>query len=276
MSAARSYLYVPGDRPERLAKAFTRYADHLIVDLEDAVALDAKDRALRSVLEWLDVVPPRHAPLWIRVNCGERGREEIRQLAVHPAIDGFCLPKTETAAEVEEVDLLLSETIGRGRREVGLAPLLESATSIVNVHSIAAAPRVRMLHIGEIDLAADLGITVGPTSDELLYVRSLVVIASRHAKLLAPPAPVSAQIDDEEAFRESTSQLKALGFVGRACIHPRQVAVVNDVFTPTSDEIAWAKGIIDVAAESAGAFRGHDGTMVDEAVIHRARKITSH
>lgn len=132
-------------------------------------------------------------------------------MAAHPAVDGFCLPKTEMAAQVEEVDRLLSD-VGR---DIWLAPLLESATSIVNVHSISNAPRVRMLHIGELDLAADLDATVGPGGDELLYVRSLVVIASRHANLLAPPAPVSAQIDDGNAVRASTRHLKALGFVGR-------------------------------------------------------------
>lgn len=271
MATVRSYLYVPGDRPERLAKALTRNADHLIVDLEDAVAAAAKDAALQTVFDWLETVPEKHAPLWVRVNSGERGREELRRLAAHSAVDGFCLPKTEAAAEIEEIDRML----GDAGRDIWLAPLLESATSIVNIHSIAAAPRVRMLHIGEIDLAADLGITVGPAGEELLYVRSLVVVASRHAKLLAPPAPVSALIDDEDAFRTSTRQLKALGFVGRACIHPRQVDVANDVFTPTSEELARARWIIDVAAGSVGAFRGQDGTMVDEAVIRRAREIMS-
>lgn len=247
MAAVRSYLYVPGDRPERLAKAFSRSADHLIVDLEDAVAVAAKDSALQTVFDRLETVPEKHAPVWVRINSGERGREELRRLAAHPAVDGFCLPKTETTAEVEEIDRML----GDAGRDIWLAPLLESATSIVDIHSIAAAPRVRMLHIGEIDLAADLGLAIGSGDDELLYVRSLVVIASSHAKLLAPPAPVSTQIDDEDAFRASTRHLQALGFVGRACIHPRQVAVANDVFTSgqrnwrgRDGSSTWPRGVL--------------------------------
>lgn len=277
MQAARSYLYVPGDRPERLEKAFLRGADQLIVDLEDAVAPSAKDFAVETVLGWLGSLPVRHAPVWVRVNSGERGREEIRCLATESSIAGFCLPKSETAEEVREADRLISEAMARSGsgapREIWLAPLLESAVAVVNVQEIAAAPRVRMLHIGEVDLAADLGVSAGVTGDEFLYVRSRVVIASRAAGLWAPPAPVSVQIDDAEAFRASTERLKAMGFVGRACIHPSQVAVANEVFTATQDEIAWARAILAQVDGTAGAFRGEDGSMVDEAVVRRARDI---
>ena len=278
MCAARSYLYVPGDRPDRLEKAFLRKADQLIVDLEDAVAPDAKDYAVETVVDWLNTLPGMHAPIWVRVNTGERGLHEMRRLVKDAAIAGFCLPKTETAEDVRAADRLITETLtgfgGVTPREVWLAPLLESAVSIVNVHEIAAAPRVRMLHIGEVDLAADLGVTTGIEGDELHHVRSLVVIASRAAKLCAPPAPVSVQIDDEGAFRSSTERLKAMGFVGRACIHPSQVAIANEVFTATPEEVAWARGIMDQVVENAGAFRGADGTMVDEAVARRAREIS--
>jgi citrate lyase subunit beta/citryl-CoA lyase len=172
---------------------------------------------------------------------------------------------------------LISEAVARSGsgapREIWLAPLLESAVSVVNVQEIAAAPRVRMLHIGEVDLAADLGVSAGINGDEFLYVRSLVVIASRAAKLCAPPAPVSVLIDDDEAFRTSTEQLKAMGFAGRACIHPGQVAIANAVFTATKDEISWAKSVLAQVGDNAGAFRGEDGSMVDEAVVRRAREI---
>ncbi len=277
MPAARSYLYVPGDRPDRLEKAFLRKADQLIVDLEDAVAPAAKDYAVETVLNWLNTLPGKHAPVWVRVNCGERGLDEVRHLVAHASVAGFCLPKTETAEELRAADRVITKTLagsGKGTpREVWLAPLLESALSIVNVHEIAAAPRVRMLHIGEVDLAADLGVTAGIEGGEFHYVRSLVVIASRAAKLWAPPAPVSVEIADGEAFRASTKQLKAMGFVGRACIHPDQVTIANDVFTATPHEVAWARAIIAQVGANAGAFRGDDGSMVDEAVARRAREI---
>jgi len=268
--APRSYLYVPGDRPDRLAKAFTRGADALIVDLEDAVPEQAKERALQDVLGWLDTVEAAAAPVWVRVNSGDRREEEVRLLAAHPRVHGLCLPKTGSAAEVEDVARLLQGT----GRSVGLAPLIESALGVVHVHAIAAAPAVRLLHLGEVDLAADLGLTPGPAGDELLLVRSLIVVASRAAGLGAPPAPVSTRIDDPEEFRSSTQALAALGFVGRACVHPRQVAVANDLFGPDSGEQVWAQAVLEAAGAAAhGAFRADDGTMVDEAVLRRARKI---
>ena len=273
MRPPRSYLYVPGDRPDRLAKAFTRGADALIVDLEDAVPVEAKERALQDVLSWLDTVAAAAVPVWVRVNSGERREEEVLRLAAHPRVHGLCLPKTESAAEVEDVDRLLQ----RAGRPIGLAPLIESAVGVVNVHAIAAAPGVQLLHLGEVDLAADLGLTPGPGGEELLLVRSLIVVASRAARLGAPPAPVSTRVDDPEDFRSSTQALAALGFVGRACIHPRQVAVANHLFDPDPVEQAWARAVLGAAERSGqGAFRADDGTMVDEAVLRRARGILGH
>lgn len=270
MIAPRSYLYVPGDRPDRLARAFTRGADALIVDLEDAVPVDAKEQALRNVLSWLDTVDGSGAPVWIRVNSGDRQEEEVLRLAGHPGVHGVCLPKSESAADVAEVNRMLRAT----GRDLGIAPLVETARGVVNVHAIATAPGVRLLHLGELDLAADLGVSPGPAGEELLLVRSTLVLASTAAGLAPPPAPVCSRIDDDDAFRSSTRALAALGFVGRACIHPRQVAVANDVFTPDADEQAWAEAVLDAAgAAGHGALRAADGSMVDEAILRRARKV---
>jgi citrate lyase subunit beta/citryl-CoA lyase len=176
MCAARSYLYVPGDRPDRLEGAFLRKADQLIVDLEDAVAPAAKDYAAETVLAWLSTLTGKHAPVWVRVNRGERGQDEMRRLVAHASVTVFCLPKTETAEDLLAANQLINETLAgpwSGKpREIWLAPLLESAESVINVHEIASAPRVRMLHIGEVDLAADLGVTAGINGDEFHYVRS--------------------------------------------------------------------------------------------------------
>lgn len=270
MSAPRSYLYVPGDRPEWLTRALTRGADELIVDLEDSVAAEAKDSALQTVLSWLGDLAPGQASVWCRVNCGERRKEEIRQLAASPRLAGFCLPKAETPDELVEVDKWLTAAGSKGL----LAPLVESARGVVALGAIAAAPRVRLLHLGELDLAADLGLTPGADGAELLLVRSSVVVASRAARLAPPPAPVSAVIEDLDDFRSSTRQLARLGFVGRACIHPTQVEVANEVFGQDDHGSAWARGIL-AAADQAGraSFRAPDGSMVDEAVLRRARRI---
>lgn len=269
MTPPRSYLYVPGDQPARLERAATRGADELIVDLEDAVADEAKADALQVVLAWL-AAAPAGPPVWVRVNPGERREEEVVRLATRPRLAGLCLAKTETAADVERVDRLLAAA----GRDIAVAPLVETARGVVNLHAIAAAPRVRLLHLGELDLALDLGLTPDEAGSQLLPVRSQVVVASRAAGLAAPPAPVSPVIDDDEAYERSTRRLADLGFVGRACIHPRQVAVANQVFGADPRAAAWAREVLDAARRAGrGAFRGPDGTMVDEAVLQRARRL---
>lgn len=273
MSASpRSYLYVPGDRPDRLAKAPGRGADELIVDLEDAVAEDAKDAALAVVLAWLPTVVDSDPPVWVRVNRGDRGLAEVAQLAAEPWVAGFCLPKVESAEEIAAVDRVLTAA----DRDIRVAPLVESARGLAAVQDIAAAARVRLLHLGELDLAADLGLSPGPDESELLNARALVVMASRVARLAAPPAPVSPVIDDFGLFADSTRRLARLGFSGRACIHPDQVAVAHRVFALQPDELTWAREVVDAAdAATGGVVRAPDGTMVDLAVVRRARRILS-
>ncbi|MFJ4170749.1 HpcH/HpaI aldolase/citrate lyase family protein [Paenarthrobacter sp. NPDC089714] len=266
-----SYLYVPGDRPDRLAKAFNRGAGAIIADLEDAVTEDNKDQALETVSNWLDSLPGTPAPVWVRVNTGPRREHELRTLAGHRHLTGFFLPKADTPADVTGVHDLL-HALGH---PTSLAPMIESATALVNIHQIAAAPGVFQLHIGEMDLAADLGLSPGSEETELLYARSLLVIASRHAGLVQPAAPVSAEITNHDAFRASTHHLKRLGFTGRDCIHPAQVTITSDVFTPTPDEIHWASSVLAAATENHGAYRDAAGNMVDEAILRRARSITA-
>lgn len=271
MNTPYSYLYIPGDRPERLDKAFLRGAGAIIADLEDAVMERNKDYALASVMNWLDSLPHDHVPVWVRVNTGDRREQELRFLASHSHITGFLLPKVDTADDVHKAHSLL-QALGH---HLPLAPMIESATALVNIHDIAATPGTYQLHIGEMDLAADLGITPGRDESEFLYARSLLVIASKNASLVPPAAPVSAEIDGHERYRTSTESLKRMGYVGRDCIHPTQVRIATEVFAPTAEEIAWATEILVAAPQNFGAYRDASGNMVDEAVLRRARDITS-
>jgi citrate lyase subunit beta/citryl-CoA lyase len=269
MRAPTSSMYIPGDRPERLERGFERGASALIADLEDAVVEESKDGALANIVEWLGSVRDPGVEIWVRVNGGERRDREIGVLATQPALTGIVLPKAESAAEVRAAATLLDAV----HSALLIDPLIESASGLVNIHEIAAVPRVNRLHLGEMDLAADLGVQPGPAGDEFLYARSLIVVASRYAGLVAPAAPVTAEIDDTDAFRASTLRLRHLGFFGRDCIHPAQVAVANEVFGATAAELAWAESILTAAALNHGAFRAADGTMVDEAILRRARSI---
>lgn len=267
---ARSALYVPGDAPDKLAKAFDRGADEVIVDLEDAVPAPAKESARRAVRVWLHDLPVLEVGVWVRINSGPLGVEDVRAVADAPALTGVLVAKTETAAQLVDLDRLLA-SLGSPARVV---PLLESAASILRVNEIAAAPRVQRLQVGEADLRADLGVTLGPDESELLHVRSQVVLASAAAGIAPPIAPVSTNFRDLTAYRASTEALGRLGFVGRACIHPAQVLVANEVFTPSDDEVVRAHDLLSrFEAAGSGIALDAEDRMVDEAVARQARLV---
>lgn len=275
-----SVLYIPGDRADMLARAGSRGADAIIVDLEDGVAPSAKTSARRRALDFLRTQPGADAgvlEIWVRVNPGAEGLADIAAVA-SPALTGFVLAKSERAGEVaaaahacEQAEQLL----GLGAGAFGLCPLLESAAAILDARVIAgASPRVRRLQIGEADLRADIGVSLGEDERELLLVRSSVVLASAAAGVGAPVAAVSTDFTDLARFRASTEGFRRLGFRGRACIHPAQCAVANEVFTPAAEDLDRAQALIARYKVVDGAvFTDEDGRMVDLAVIRDARRL---
>jgi citrate lyase subunit beta/citryl-CoA lyase len=267
---SRSALYVPGDAPDKLRKALGRGADELIVDLEDAVAPGRKAMARDIVATWLSGLEPTDVAIWVRVNPGADGLADIRAIGTADSLAGVVLAKAESAADVEAAAAVLDE-LGSSAR---IVPLLETGAAILRAAEIAAAPRVHRLQVGEADLRADLGVTLGPDERELLWVRSQVVVVSAAAGIAPPIAPVSTDFIDLDALRASTEALARLGFVGRACIHPAQVAVVNEVFTPGVEEIATAQDLLDaLAAAGSGVALDARGRMIDEAVARQARAV---
>ena len=284
MSVARSHLYVPGDKPEVLAKALGRGADALIVDLEDAVAPGSKDAARTVVANWLAGLPAaaeNPVQVWIRINSGEMGHTDVRAV-LSPAVTGVVAAKTESAEELVALHAVLTameDKLELPAGSIGVVPLLESANAVLNALSIAKAPRVQRLQVGEADLRADIGVELGADGRELLYVRSQVVLISAAAGIDPPVGPVDTNFRDTEALAESTRAVKRMGYVGRACIHPAQAAIVNEVFTPTADEVAAAKDLIarfDAAmAAGEGVCLDAQGRMVDEAVVRQARRTLS-
>ncbi|WP_181309656.1 HpcH/HpaI aldolase/citrate lyase family protein [Nocardioides campestrisoli] len=267
---SRSALYVPGDSPEKLRSALGRGADELIVDLEDAVAPGRKALARDLVATWLDGLPPTDVEVWVRVNAGPPALDDIRAVAAAAGLAGVTLAKVESPEQVVAAAALLEE-LGSPAR---IVPLLESAAGVLRAAEIAAAPRVHRLQVGEADLRADLGVTLGPDERELLWVRSQVVLVSAAAGIAPPIAPVSTDFRDLDALRASTEALARLGFMGRACIHPAQVATVNDVFTPTAEAVAEAESLLAaLSAAGSGVALDARGRMIDEAVARHARLV---
>ena len=263
----RSYLYVSGSDPHRIEKALSSEADAVVVDLEDAVAQGRKDEARRVAAGVLERENAK--PIFVRVNAaGSELRARDIEAIAGPNLAGLRLPKTESSEDVRSVAERLQE-LGCG---AGIQCLIESALGLEMAFEIARShPLVVGLGPGEADLAADLGVG----GDEgMLYARSRTVSAARAVGLAAIQS-VYTDVRDLEGLRRSTAEGKRLGFVGRSAIHPAQVAVINEAFTPTPEEAAAARELLDemesAAASGTGAFALEDGRFVDEAVVRTAR-----
>jgi citrate lyase subunit beta/citryl-CoA lyase len=257
---ARSYLYVPGNRPERFDKACAAGADAVIVDLEDSVPPAEKDSARAALAAWLS---PDKAVL-VRVNAG--GSEWFgRDLAACDAagVIGVILPKAE---KVDEGVVAQCH-----RKSLALFPLIETATGMAQAEAIAATPCVQRLMFGTIDFQFELGID--GDGDELLAFRSRLVLASRLAGIQSPVDGPCTSWEDRELLMADAQRARRLGFGGKLCIHPKQVAVVNAAFSPDEAEIAWARKVIDAAQRSGGAAVAIEGRMVDRPVILKAERI---
>jgi len=258
---ARSYLFVPGNRPDRFAKACASGADAVIIDLEDAVPPGQKNAARDSVAAW---VHPEQ-PVIIRINGAETDwfRADVT-LCRMPGVAGVMLPKTNGVEHVRRIETLLGE-------RVTILPLIETAHGFSNAPEIARDPAVHRLVFGALDFQLDMGIQ-GDT-DELLYFRSQLVLVSRLAGIAAPVDGINTEIDDPERLRASTLRARRLGFGGKLCIHPKQIPHVNACFRPTEEEILWAKGVLEAAAAAGGGAVAAQGQMVDRPVILRAEQI---
>ncbi|MEV4878408.1 HpcH/HpaI aldolase/citrate lyase family protein [Streptomyces cyaneofuscatus] len=256
-----TWLYVPGDRPEVVAKALGCGADVVIVDLEDAVAPDRKEYARAATAELLAdpvTAAPDAVPLHVRVH----GEDDIRALMELPGLSGLRLPKITHAVSVHHV-----AAVAPG---VPLYPLLESALALEHAYSIASAdPAVRGIALGEADLRADLGVREDRGLD---WSRSRLVVAARAAALPPPAQSVFPDVRDLDGLWASCVRGRGLGLLGRAAIHPRQLEVIERAFRPSAREIEEAEEIVAASAVEAGALALPDGRFVDAAVVASARR----
>lgn len=258
--SARSYLYVPGVRPDRFDKALSSGADAIILDLEDAVPHAQKDEARANVVAWLRDHP--NAPALVRVNGGALLIDDVRAVTTAGA-RCISIPKA-TAEECERAS---------GIADVPVIALLETAEAILDARAIAACANVVRLAIGEADLGAELNIDASDDGREMWPMRAQVVLASATAKIAPPVAPISTDFTDLDAFAASTQALKRAGFGARAAIHPAQVAHINESFTPSADEVESARKLLAAFdAAGGGVCLDERGRMVDEAIVRAARR----
>jgi citrate lyase subunit beta / citryl-CoA lyase len=257
----RSYLFVPANRPERIAKALASGTHAVIVDLEDAVPPGEKMAAREALAAAL----PAAQPVLVRINSAgtEWYRDDLALLA-SPGIAGVVLAKAERVHHIAEV----TQALGADARVI---PLIETAQGFANALELARAPSVLRLLFGSLDFQLDLGID--GEGDELLHFRSQLVLVSRLAGIEPPIDGVYTAFDDDAGLRAETLRVRKLGFGAKCGIHPRQVGVINDSFRPTADEVAWAKRVVQAAADAQGAAVALDGRMVDTPVIAKAEQI---
>jgi citrate lyase subunit beta/citryl-CoA lyase len=264
MLAPRTYLFVPGDRPERFAKALASGADAVVIDLEDAVASAAKAGARLTVRDFLagaDAAAAKRIVVRINDEATAWYADDVAMLR-DTAAGQVMLPKTESTRTVAQ---LCARCPG-----IAVLALLESARGVLAAEAIAAAPGVQRLVFGTLDYALDLDLSGDPLG--LDYAASRLALASRAAGIAPPVAGVTAALDDEALLLADLARARAHGFAAKLCIHPRQVAAIHTALAPSAEELVWARRVLEVAGQGAGAVQ-LDGRMIDKPVIERARRV---
>lgn len=255
----RSYLFAPGHDERLVTKALDVGADAVILDLEDAVPAAAKQRARAVVAAVIET-----RPTVVRINAAGSPDAEADLAVVAEHALALRVPKCETP---EQVAWVVARAPG-----VPLICAIESAVGLLAVVRLAGCPGVANLSIGGVDMRRDLGL--GPGLLPGLHARSAIAVASRAAGLDAPVDSVFPDVRDLAGLREEAEFARSLGFFGKSAIHPAQLDVIHDVFTPTADELAWARAVTAGYSASGGAVTRLDsGEMVDVPVAARAHRL---
>ena len=272
LALARTFLFVPADRPERHARALATGAGGVIVDLEDAVAPEHKVSAREGLAASFAALPGAdRGRLLVRINAGgtpwhDDDRAAVAALVAQGLIAGVVLPKAERADDLR----LLAEVVGNKGL---LVPLVESAAGLAVVDELAAAPQVLRLAFGNLDFQADIGLACDADEAELVPVRLALLLATRRAGLPAPIDGVTPDWRDTRRLATDTARARRGGFGAKLCIHPDQVAPVHAALGPSADELAWARRVIDAIRSAGGGVVSLDGRMVDAPVVRLAERL---
>jgi len=266
LARARSFLFVPANRPERFVKAIASGADAVILDLEDSVPLQDKGTARETVRQALPGLPPE-ALVVVRINSPQTpaGVQDVQALAGLQGLAGLMVPKCESPADLQ----LATDTLSG----LPLLPIIESAAGYLALRQIALTPQVCRLVVGHVDFLADTGISCSPDQRELDALRFEVAMCTRAGQLAPAVDGVTVAVEDEAAIRTDTERAIRFGMGGKLCIHPKQVPVVHATFAPTPAQIDWAQRVLSAMAASAGSAVQLDGKMVDLPVVLQAQRL---
>lgn len=260
---ASTFLFVPGTRPDRFGKAVASGADAVIIDLEDAVAPEGKHDARVAAAEFVDATPAV-----VRINSLDSpwSQADLAALTGRHNLKGVMIPK---ACSPEQL-----AAVARALGPVPLVVLIESALGVMRAAELARVPGVVRLAFGNLDFAADTGISPSqPDEPELLYACSLLVVASKAAGQVGPVAGVTQSVTDPTIVARDADRQRRLGFTGKLLIHPGQVAAARRAFQTLEQDLEWANRILTAVSSSRDAVVLVNGELVDKPVILRAERI---
>jgi citrate lyase beta subunit len=266
LGRARTFLFVPANRPERITKALASGTDVVVVDLEDAVAPAEKPAALLALLTWLEAHPDERVT--VRINAADTvWHEDDLAACRHSGIAGVMLPKADSAAQVEHAHGISGKPV---------LCIIETGQGLEALAQIAAARGCARLMFGKLDLAVELDLIPDESDpDELVFLpwRAMLVLASQRARLPAPVDGVYTAIGDQTGLARYAARARRHGFSGQLLIHPSQVIEAAAAFTPSAQDIEWAKAVSQLAEAAGGGVVVLDGRMIDAPVMARAARI---
>ena len=265
----RSFIFTPGTRPELLSKAFESGADIVCLELEDGVAPDEKNKARQNVVKLLKSAPVREScELVVRVNSLRTrfGLDDLIAFLDTPPPLTIMLPKVESEDEVKIIDDLFQES----NQQINLQVIIETNKGLEACFEIAqSSPNITALFFGGVDMAADL--RCSGTWDSLLYARSKLVHAAAAANIDSLDVPFL-DLNDENGLLEQATLAKELGFSGKGAIHPKQIPVINSIFTPSPEEIAYAVRVIEEFKKAASGLVVLDGKLIEKPVLREMER----
>ena len=287
MMVLRSMLFVPGNNPRMISKAASLPADAIVFDLEDAVPLTDKEAARSMVRDAIKTRKAGGSSIFVRINALTTGftAEDLSYIVVD-GLDGVLLAKAETGADIIKLDSMLKEAEEKSGMAVGtvkISPILETAKGIINAYEIASAgERIVATSFGAGDYYRDMGrstASITPEQTELLFARSQVAIAGRAAGVQAIDTAFFGLLTDLDSFRKEAILALQLGFKGKYLIHPTQIDIANEVFSPSPDDIARARKVVEAFEEAQSKGLGAvslEGKMVDYMTYWQAKDLINY
>lgn len=273
--SGRTFLFAPGSERQKSEKALASDADVIILDLEDAVAITEKEHARASIVQLLS--EKRTKLVLVRINSLSTTWALQDLLSIVPLKpDGIVLPKTESALDVKKVCWVIDQLLGK-ECDLGIYPLIETACGVEEAVTIAqASKRIKRLIFGALDYSLDIGLNFTGDPFTYSYARARLVAASAVAKLQGPIDTVYPAFRDEKGLRKDTLDGRKIGFKGKLVIHPAQITIVNQLYTPSVEEFEEARQIVEACmqaqVEGKGAIQWQ-GKMLDEPVLRRAQQV---